>query len=275
MKEVRNLQVVSVETMNTRCVRLRLTDPTRALPPILPGQFVEVQAPANGGVLLRRPISVNFVDTAANQLHLLVQVVGDGTRALAEAAAGSQLSVLLPLGHGFSTDVKSLAPSATSNADANADAEAGTGPLLVGGGVGVAPLLYYGSWLRDHGVVPTFLLGGRTRDDVLLLPDFKRLGEVFVTTDDGSLGERGFVSQHSILQQRSFSRMAVCGPKPMMMSMARLARLANMPCEVSLENRMACGLGACLCCVEKTVRGNVCVCTEGPVFNIDELNWLD
>lgn len=265
MKEVRNLQVVSVETMNTRCVRLRLTDPSRPLPPILPGQFVEVQAPASGGVLLRRPISVNFVDASSNQLHLLVQVVGGGTRALADAAPGSLLSVLLPLGRGFCTE---LQPAASASAS-------GGGPLLVGGGVGVAPLLYYGSWLRERGVAPTFLLGGRTRDDVLLLPDFERLGEVFVTTDDGSLGERGFVSQHSVLQRRTFSRMAVCGPKPMMVSMARLARLANMPCEVSLENRMACGLGACLCCVEKTVRGNVCVCTEGPVFNIDELHWLE
>lgn len=263
MKEVRNLEVVSVETMNTRCVRLRLTDPDRPLPCLLPGQFVEVQAPASAGVLLRRPISVNYVDPSSNQLHLLVQVVGDGTRALAEAAAGSRLSVLLPLGRGFRTDwgAAAAAPESLS-------------PLLVGGGVGVAPLLYYGSWLRDHGVAPTFLLGGRTRDDVLLLTDFQRLGETFVTTDDGSLGERGFVSQHSVLSQRTFSHMAVCGPKPMMVSMARLARLANMPCEVSLENRMACGLGACLCCVEKTVRGNVCVCTEGPVFNIDELNWL-
>lgn len=257
MKQARNLLVVAVERMNARCVRLRLADADAPLPAVLPGQFVEVAAPASAGVLLRRPISVNYIYKEKNELCLLVQEVGAATRALASVAAGTRLSVLLPLGHGFRTEFGVPSPA----------------PLLVGGGVGVAPLLYYGAWLREHGVQPTFLLGGRTKDDVLELDEFRAIGETFVTTDDGSLGERGFVSQHSILSFRTFSHMAVCGPKPMMQSMARLARKADIPCEVSLENRMACGLGACLCCVEKTVRGNVCVCTEGPVFNAEVLDW--
>lgn len=258
MKQVRKLKVVCVEPMNTRCVRLRLTDEKEALPTILPGQFVEVQAPEAAGVLLRRPISVNNYNKAQNELSLLVQIAGKGTQALANMQQGDTLSLLLPLGHGFQTEFAD---------PLNAR------PLLVGGGVGVAPLLYYGSWLKTHGIIPTYLLGGRTKEDVLELEEFRALGEVFITTDDGSLGKRGFVSQHSVLSERSFSSMAVCGPKPMMQSMARLARQLNIPCEVSLENRMACGLGACLCCVEKTIHGNVCVCTEGPVFNIDKLNW--
>lgn len=257
MKSVRNLQVLAAERMNARCVRLRLTDNDTPLPTLLPGQFVEVSAPASASVLLRRPISVNNINKEKNELSLLVQEVGAGTRALAAVTIGSHLSTLLPLGHGFRTEFGIANPR----------------PLLVGGGVGVAPLLFYGTWLREHGVQPTFLLGGRTKEDVLELDEFRAIGEVFVTTDDGSLGERGFVSQHSMLSLRTFSHMAVCGPKPMMQSMVRLARKADIPCEVSLENRMACGLGACLCCVEKSVHGNVCVCTEGPVFNADDLDW--
>lgn len=258
MKQVRDLRVVCVEFLNTRCVRLRLTDDNVALPEILPGQFVEVQVPVDAGVLLRRPISVNAYCREDNELVLLVQIAGKGTQALANVKKGAILNVLLPLGHGFRTDF-------TDSIEAK--------PLLVGGGVGVAPLLYYGIWLKSHGIVPTYLLGGRTKSDLLELDEFQSVGEVFITTDDGSMGERGFVSQHSVLLERSFSFMAVCGPKPMMQSMIKLARQLNIPCEVSLENRMACGLGVCLCCVEKTIKGNVCVCTDGPVFNIDDLNW--
>ena len=94
-----------------------------------------------------------------------------------------------------------------------------------------------------------------------------------MTTEDGSEGEKGFVTQHSILQSKKFDNIAVCGPKPMMMAMASYARKVGTSCEVSLENMMACGLGACLCCVENTVDGNVCVCKEGPVFNVDKLKW--
>lgn len=118
-----------------------------------------------------------------------------------------------------------------------------------------------------------FLLGARTGNDLLELEDFKRYGEVYITTEDGSMGEKGFVTQHTLLQARSFSRISVCGPKPMMVAVAKYAMHAGIPCEVSLENMMACGLGACLCCVEKTVRGNVCVCKEGPVFDIKDLTW--
>jgi dihydroorotate dehydrogenase electron transfer subunit len=145
--------------------------------------------------------------------------------------------------------------------------------LLVGGGVGVAPLLYMGAEMRLQGIEPTFLLGARSGKDLLMLDMFKRFGRVCVTTEDGSEGERGFVTQHSILQKEHFDRIATCGPTPMMKAVARYARQADVECEVSLENLMACGLGACLCCVEKTTEGNLCVCKEGPVFNIRKLLW--
>ena len=120
---------------------------------------------------------------------------------------------------------------------------------------------------------PTFLLGARTKNDLLMLEEFEKYGRVFVTTEDGSMGEQGFVTNHSLLQKETFSMISTCGPKPMMMAVARYAVKADVECEVSLENMMACGLGACLCCVEKTVSGNLCVCKDGPVLNIKKLLW--
>ena len=127
--------------------------------------------------------------------------------------------------------------------------------------------------MREMGVEPTFLLGARGSEDLLQMDEFQRVGRVFVTTEDGTQGEKGFVTQHSLLAKEHFTRISVCGPKPMMVAVARFARQAQVPCEVSLENVMACGLGACLCCVEDTTEGHVCVCTEGPVFDIDKLKW--
>ena len=93
-----------------------------------------------------------------------------------------------------------------------------------------------------------------------------------ITTEDGSWGEKGFVTNHSVLTER-FDRIFTCGPKPMMVAVARYAKEKNIDCEVSLENMMACGLGACLCCVEKTTEGNLCVCKEGAIFNVKRLLW--
>ena len=145
--------------------------------------------------------------------------------------------------------------------------------LLVGGGVGIAPLLFMGEAMLKMGVRPTFLLGARSKSDLIRLDAYRALGEVYVTTEDGSEGEKGFVTQHSVLQREKFDNISVCGPKPMMMAMACYAKRAGTKCEVSLENMMACGLGACLCGVEDTKDGNVCVCKEGPVFDVEKLKW--
>ena len=137
----------------------------------------------------------------------------------------------------------------------------------------MAPLLYLGAALKNAGKEPTFLLGGRSAKDVLEIDLFKQWGRVCVTTEDGSLGEKGFVTNHSILREEHFDYIYTCGPTPMMKAVARYATEQDIECEASLENLMACGLGACLCCVEKTKEGNLCVCKEGPVFNIKRLLW--
>ena len=255
-KHIIDLQVVSVEALGERFVLLKCTDPNAPLPPMMPGQFAQLRVDGSKETFLRRPISINFVDTKLNQICFLVQLVGAGSRALGRLREGDTLNALLPLGNGFSMPVSAEKKH-----------------LLVGGGVGTAPLLYLGAQMNLMGMRPTFLLGARTKDMLLQLEDFERVGDVYVTTEDGSAGEKGFVTQHSILFKQHFDRISVCGPSPMMKAVARFARANSVPCEVSLENMMACGLGACLCCVEKTVKGNVCVCTEGPVFDINELTW--
>ena len=256
-KYLLDLTVKSVERIHERYVLIKLTD-DKQLPEMQPGQFVEIRVDGSPTTFLRRPISINFVDQAQNELWLLVAAVGDGTRRLAQLQVGDTLNCLLPLGHGFTM------PASSSERF-----------LLVGGGVGVAPLLYMGAEMHRQGNEPTFLLGARTAKDLLMLDIFKRYGRVCVTTEDGSEGEKGFVTNHSLLLKEQFSRIATCGPTPMMKAVARYARQSNTECEVSLENLMACGLGACLCCVEKTTEGNLCVCKEGPVFNIRKLLWQD
>ncbi len=255
-KHIIDLQVVSVEALGERFVLLKCTDPNAPLPPMMPGQFAQLRVDGSKETFLRRPISINFVDTKLNQIWFLVQLVGAGSRALGRLKEGDTLNALMPLGNGFSMPVSAEKKH-----------------LLVGGGVGTAPLLYLGAQMNLMGMRPTFLLGARTKDMLLQMEDFQRVGDVYVTTEDGSAGEKGFVTQHSILFKQHFDRISVCGPSPMMKAVAKFARANSVPCEVSLENMMACGLGACLCCVEKTVKGNVCVCTEGPVFDINELTW--
>ena len=253
-KYILDLKVVSVKQIHARYVLIRLTD-DKPLPEMLPGQFVEVRVDGSPSTFLRRPISINFVDRTHNELWLLVATVGEGTKVLARLQAGDLLNCVLPLGNGFT-------PARTDEK-----------VLLIGGGVGVAPLLYMGAEMQQAGIEPTFLLGARTAQDLLMTDIFNRYGRVYVTTEDGSEGEKGFVTNHSILEQEQFDRISTCGPTPMMKAVARLAKAKGIACEVSLENLMACGLGACLCCVEKTTEGNVCVCKDGPVFDVQRLLW--
>ena len=255
-KYILDLKVRSVEQIHQRYVLIKLTD-KKPLPEMLPGQFVEVRVDGSTSTFLRRPISINFVDREKNELWLLVATVGDGTKQMAKLQPGDTLNCVLPLGNGFTP------------------AKQGEKVLLVGGGVGVAPLLYVGAEMKRQGIEPTFLLGARTANDLLMLPVFNMYGRAYVTTEDGSMGEKGFVTNHSILTKERFDRISTCGPTPMMKAVARYARQNNVDCEVSLENLMACGLGACLCCVEKTTEGNLCVCKDGPVFNIKKLLWQD
>jgi dihydroorotate dehydrogenase electron transfer subunit len=224
------------------------------LPEMPGGGFVNVLVPGEAGVMLRRPISIcNFIPETGD-LHLLVKDLGRGSHALCNIEVGKKLNLLAPLGKGFSMPAEKSAEI-----------------LLIGGGVGIAPLLYWGKLLKEAGYAPTYLLGGKTTADIPMLEEFRRYGNVEISTEDGSMGEKGFVTQHSIFLNKNWDKFYVCGPDPMMKAVVKASR--HIPCEVSLEQKMACGLGACLCCVTDTKEGHKCTCTEGPVFDAEYLNW--
>ena len=224
---------------------------------IQPGQFVNVAITENKYVFLRRPFSFFDVDSTNNRFSLLIKILGKGTKTLASMQPGKKISVVFPLGKGFSS------PAINEKV------------LLIGGGSGIAPILFFiKTYGISHGNLHV-LLGAKTTKDHIDTNEYESFGNLHYTSEDGSFGEPGFVTNHSIYRDNfnSFDRIYACGPAPMMKSIAHDARKNNKSCEVSLENMMACGFGACLCCVEKTISGNKCVCTDGPVFNINELTW--
>ncbi|MBI9058722.1 MAG: dihydroorotate dehydrogenase electron transfer subunit [Labilibaculum sp.] len=226
---------------------------SEALPDIKPGQFVNVLVENATNTFLRRPLSIHFVDYDKNIIKLYIKRIGEGTNKLGELEIGDKLNLIYPLGNQYSIPKNSKT-------------------LLVGGGCGVAPLLYLAKHLKEAGNEVTTILGIRSAEDAIELDQYKEYGRVFITTEDGTMGEKGYPTQHSVLKE-DFDYSFTCGPDPMMKAVAAFSKSKDIPCEVSLENTMACGIGACLCCVTDTKRGNICTCTEGPVFNINELKW--
>lgn len=252
-KYIKDFKVEANVHINETYSVLKLKPIDGIMPDMLPGQFVQVLVENSSHTYLRRPISINFLDKEKNELWLLIRGAGEGTKKLLHTENGEIINIVLPLGNGFSINSGRV--------------------LLVGGGVGVAPLLYLGKILKEQGTDVAFLLGARSKEDLLQTEEFAKYGPLFLSTEDGSMGEKGLVTSNSAMQA-DYDIIQCCGPQPMMKAVAKIAKQRGIECEVSLENMMACGLGACLCCVEDTVSsGNVCVCKEGPVFNINELKW--
>lgn len=219
-----------------------------------PGRFVMVRTAESYSPLLRRPLSIHDVPEPG-VLRLLIRVAGRGTKLLSEMREGESLSLLGPLGRGF--------------------APAESGPhCLVGGGIGVAPLLFLARALAGRGRV-SLLLGGRTAEDILCVSDFESLGvSVSAATEDGSLGQRGMVTEllDGLLKKGEAGTVYACGPEPMLKVTAAMAREYAAPCQVSLESHMACGLGVCLGCArEKPGGGYFHVCKDGPVMDAERL----
>lgn len=253
-KYITDFKIVERNAYGEHYFSLTLQHPD-SMPEIVPGQFVEVEVKGTREVMLRRPISIHDVDYSRNTLTLLIQVVGKGTKQLADMQVGDSLNLIYPLGHGFAIQGKNV--------------------LLVGGGAGTAPLLYLAKHFDSMGVRPTIILGGRTAELIPVQEPFMKYGNLCISTDDGSLGEKGMVTQHSKFDQ-PYDMIYTCGPTPMMKAVARHAVAKGIECEVSLENMMACGVGACLCCVCDTDEGHQCVCKNGPVFNVRKLTkWMN
>lgn len=257
MKEIHDFTILERRQLGSQYFSLVLGHGGR-MQPVVPGQFVEVQVEGCSKVMLRRPISIHDVDEQKGTLTLLIQIVGNGTRKLAELQPGDKLNMVYPLGHGFSSDLR---PHASA--------------LLVGGGAGIAPLLHLSKVLKTRGVESTILLGGRTAELIPVRDEFEPYGRVCVATDDGTLGHKGIVTTHPVFGE-PYDMIFTCGPTPMMKAVARSAAERGIRCEVSLENMMACGVGACLCCVTDTDEGHKCVCKEGPVFDITTMKkWYN
>ena len=252
-KLAQDFKVVGNTALNPRHFILELLAP-EPLPPILPGQFVQVLVHNSPSTFLRRPFSIHFVDYAKNTMRLLVQIKGEGSRHMGMLKTGDTLNLVYPLGNSFSV------PSTEK-------------VLLVGGGAGVAPLMFMGDYLNKKNMRPEFLVGFRSSDEVSQIEEYSQYGKVHLSTDDGSMGEKGFVTQHSVFKQSPlpYERIYCCGPDAMMHAVAKLAAEHGVVCEVSLENVMACGYGVCLCCITPTDKGNERVCMEGPVFDAKRL----
>jgi dihydroorotate dehydrogenase electron transfer subunit len=253
-KRIEDLKVIGNKRLNNDFFILELYGDNK-LPEFKPGQFAQVRVDGSVETFLRRPISIHDVDYEKNSFKLLIQIAGDGTKTLSKLVNGDVLNLIYPLGNSFSV------PHANEKV------------LLVGGGCGIAPLLFLGKYLKTKGNVPDILLGFRNSERVIEFDEYRSVGDVFLTTEDGSQGEKGYVTTHSVLSSRQYERIYCCGPDSMMKKIAAHCRDRNILCEVSLENLMACGFGACLCCIVDTVKGNVCTCIDGPVFNVNDLKW--
>ena len=255
-KSVSTFVVAENIPLNPTNYLIRLKSP-HPLPVIKPGQFVNVDINNTSEIFLRRPFSVFEVDYAQNVLSIIVKILGRGSKKLTEAKSGDPISLIYPLGKHFTYPEK------------------GEKILAVGGGSGLAPMLFLA---RESGLPARnvdIVIGARSAADHVDTTAYTVFGNIHLTTEDGSLGTKGFVTDHPLLRANleNYNRIYACGPDGMMRAVAGKAKAAGVFCEVSLENLMACGFGVCLCCIEPTVKGNLCVCTEGPVFNINDLKW--
>lgn len=211
-----------------------------------PGQFVNISI---DGCYLRRPVSVCDVD--GDTLTLIYKVVGKGTERLSKYAAGEKIDTLVGLGNGYDLSLS------------------GEKPLLIGGGVGVPPMYLLAKKLVEKGVKPTVILGFNTKSEIFYEKEFKTLGAtVYVTTADGSYGEKGFVTD--IMKDLDYTYFYTCGPMPMFKAIEKIAKGSG---EFSFEERMGCGFGACMGCSCKTKYGNKRICKDGPVLKREEIVW--
>lgn len=234
---------------NTRLVpgvyRMRLRGDTSDI--TVPGQFVNIRLE---GMFLRRPISV--CDVQEDVLTIIYKVVGKGTGAMSEMTCG-KLDILTGLGNGYDLTL------------------AGERPVLLGGGVGVPPMYLLAKRLIAEGKIPTVILGFNKQDEVFYEAEFRALGcPVLVTTVDGSYGIRGFVTD--ALKEVEYTHFYTCGPEPMLKAVYRASTTSG---QMSFEERMGCGFGACMGCSCKTLTGYKRICKDGPVMRKEEITWED
>lgn len=211
-----------------------------------PGQFINIKL---DGFFLRRPISV--CDCENGKLSIIYKVVGNGTKKMSELPVGAELDILSGLGNGYDTS------------------KSGDCPVLIGGGVGVPPMYLLCKKLVSEGKKATVILGFNSEKEVFGVDEFKATGaEVYVTTADGSVGTKGFVTD--VLKNLDYTYFYTCGPMPMFKAIESIAKTSG---QYSFEERMGCGFGACMGCTCKTKYGNKRICKDGPVLEREEIVW--
>jgi len=241
----------------------------------LPGQFVQIKCSDSLEPFLRRPFSIHRVN---GNIEILYETVGRGTEILSNKREGDEVDILGPLGNGFTLPRTPAFERRTANPGRRAT-KAEPRAIIIAGGIGVAPLVYLAEELAKKYIKTIVLIGAKTKDLILCEKDFKKAApEVYVSTDDGTYGSQGFVSKlfHKILktaESRFNTVVYVCGPHGMLRCIAEICEERNFECQVSLEEKMACGIGACLGCVVKTKTGNKLACKDGPVFDSSKLLW--
>ena len=244
MKQLINANILENIEVIKNIYKLKVTADIEAQP----GQFVQVKLPSDD-FTLRRPLGIASINDS--QLTMFYRIVGRGTTFLSTLSAGDEVNLLVQLGNGFKI------------------IEGKT--LLVGGGLGLAPLMFAASKSKSADI----LMGGRNADETnYWQSEFKSLtNRIFITTDDGSAGSYGFVTDllPDILKDNAYDLILTCGPDVMMRKVASIAKEHNIKCQVSLEKRMACGLGSCLSCSVDTIHGRRKVCKDGPIFNAEEI----
>ena len=258
MRYLEELIVIKNEPIRPGYFRMRLRS-EKISSSLSPGQFVHLRISDTTDPLLRRPFS--FADAGKGWFEIIYEVVGKGTKLMSDMRPGALISALGPLGNGFClTPLPNYA-------------------LVVGGGTGVASLIMLARRMVELGVQTTFLIGARSADRLLCLEEIRSFGcEVMAATDDGTFGFKGTVPQlmRKVIDERELDKVGTtiyaCGPMPMLIEMAELRK--GFPAFVSLESVMGCGLGVCLGCVVPIRDGSYeRVCTEGPVFNADRIDW--
>lgn len=249
-------RVLANEQLGPRLYKITLAAPKMACA-IRPGQFVHMQLPGMEAHILRRPFSVYRANVQEGTIEIIYQVVGEGTAFMTQCAEGVECALIGAMGCGWQPVDGKI--------------------LLVGGGVGAAPLFLFAEELAQAGRSFEVVLGAQTESMLVTRADYAQLlgRDPILATDDGSVGFAGFCTEpvREALATGEYDAVYCCGPEPLMRAVAGIAEDAQVPCWISMEKRMACGVGACLSCVVETVAGKKRSCVDGPVFNAKDVVW--
>ena len=252
-------KVIENKALTATTYRMRLSGDISGIS--APGQFINIQL---DGHFLRRPISIcdahlesSDAGTAQGVITIIYKVLGQGTEEMTRYPIGRELDVLVGLGNGYDLS------------------EAGEAPLLIGGGVGIPPLYLTAKALLKAGIKPTVILGFNSEDEVYYTDEFTSLGcEVITATADGSVGIKGFVTDAFRASEGTYTHFYTCGPLPMLKAVyEEVYENSGIPGQMSFEERMGCGVGACMGCSIKVKNGYKRVCKDGPVFRTEEIVW--